>query len=167
MSNENVKELVFVGDLNILGGLKVFCDAIDALTLLKSVSFSVTFIGKQSTIYELSSKEYIELRALNWEFKGIKWKIESKNDYNDIMNYMSLQDTGRLAVLPTLADISGVLEQEFAAAGIPFVGSSESSISEILNQKDISKVIAEPTGADVASKISSMISKGCKLFECV
>lgn len=152
-SLKQVKELVFVGELSLAGGLKVFCDAIDTLLLAADTfDYQITFMGRSSEISDLQSSEYIELRALNWEADSVKWNMKADVDVKDILAYLSQASMGRLAVMPSIPDISSVVEQELLNAGIPFVGSSSSSIRDYVSEK----WVVEPLGPELADKLAAV-----------
>lgn len=154
------KEIVFIGDLSIIGGLKAFFDAVD-LTVAQNNAFSyqITFIGASSNLLELSSKDYIELRALNWDSLDIKWSIKADMDYASILEYMTAPQSGRLAVMPSLVDVSSVLEQELVNAGVPFIGSTQSSIAELLDSESQRMMLTKPEGEKLAQMLQDTLKQ--------
>jgi hypothetical protein len=72
----NVKELVFVGDMTTLDGIKVFCEAVDIVASeLARAGISVSFAGVPKTIDNVPSEEWIDIYAGNWQEFGLDWNL--------------------------------------------------------------------------------------------
>ncbi|KAJ3414845.1 hypothetical protein HDV05_006002 [Chytridiales sp. JEL 0842] len=156
-SSARVTEVVFVGPLNIGGGLKEFADALDLISesLAKS-NVKVTFLGPMSTINEMASDEYLELRAQKWESGNLKWSIKNVQDPQAAVDYMNLKNTEKIAVIPSLNDVTGSFGQAMLYSGVKFIGSSKSAIKELVNLSSKS-VIVTPEGSKIATKISESL----------
>ena len=116
------KELVFIGEISITGGIKDFCDAIDSILQSGIESpFKITFIGGLGTINGLDSKEYIQLRSLKWDSQNIEWGIKDDISVRNALNYVGTDESGRLAIIPSLSDFSSVVKSNFDAFGAPYV----------------------------------------------
>ncbi|KAJ3093166.1 hypothetical protein HK102_006082 [Quaeritorhiza haematococci] len=154
-----VKEFVFVGPLNLINGLKAFCDAIDMLA--KDISNSqvkVTFLGASTLINEMTSEEYIELRSLNWDAFDVQWSIVLANDMFSIMEYLTAPESGRIAVFPSLFDGSAVLSQEVLYAGVPLLGSTGSALRDLIVEEDKNAVLINVNGIELTKKMRELIN---------
>jgi glycosyltransferase involved in cell wall biosynthesis len=164
-TNARVTEIVFVGPLNIQGGLKVFSDALDIISEeLGNAGIKVTFLGPLSTINEMASDEYLELRSQNWEANNLKWSIKVAEELNAIADYMTHGSAGKIGVVPSINDPSGSFAQTLLQSGVKFIGSSRSAIKEMVStsSKDI---IVSPEGQQIATKISSVLNGSCKCLK--
>lgn len=153
----SVKELVFVGSLSAIDGIKVFCEAIDLIAAeLGQADISVSFVGIPKTIEELPSDEWIEVHASSWDEHSIKWNIVPVTETTGIVKYLA-GAAGRIAVLPTLFDPSAIVAQEILYGGFPFVASSKSAIKDMIVSEDTSRVLVNPDVADLTKKFRDMI----------
>ncbi|KAL3895650.1 MAG: hypothetical protein SGCHY_004573, partial [Lobulomycetales sp.] len=126
----DVNELVFVGNLNALDGLKVFCEAVDiAAADLSKAGISISFAGVPDMIDDVPSAEWIEIYAGNWQEYGLEWQIVKAHDSSDILEHLA-EKPGRIAVLPSLFDANSVVGQELLYAGFPFVASTQSALKK-------------------------------------
>jgi hypothetical protein len=150
-----VKELVFIGDMTMISGLKVFCDSIDALIKERTTfDYKITFIGNENTIMGMSSTEYIQLRAKKWSYRRVTWTVKSDLDMFGILEYMGSVPEGRLAVLPSLVDVSALVEQELLSTGVAFIGSDQSSIVNVLDATTAAKILVSPDAALLTKKLA-------------
>jgi GT2 family glycosyltransferase/glycosyltransferase involved in cell wall biosynthesis len=148
------KELVFFGRLEVRKGLKMFCDALDELSVSEDII--VTFLGSQSitTIEGLQAVEYIESRAANWKFF---WKVVADTDRSDALQYL-LDAEDRIAVIPSLVDNAPYTVYECLYLGIPFLASNIPSIASLVAGD--SKNLFDRTPAALASAMKKAVEKG-------
>ncbi|ORY40718.1 hypothetical protein BCR33DRAFT_357335 [Rhizoclosmatium globosum] len=152
-----INELVFVGEMTNAGGLKVFCDAIDAMISdLSAVKAKITFLGTPGLINDMKSDEYIELRSLNWDAYEVTWKVVVEDDMESMARY--LNGKGRLAVYPALNDAVGAFGHAMIRARIPILVSEENAVKEILSASDKSRMVVAADGASFAEKLKSILS---------
>lgn len=147
------KELVFFGRLEVRKGLKLFCDALDELSV--SDDIIVTFLGSQSiaTIEGMQAIEYIESRASNWKFF---WKVVADTDRADALRYL-LENENRVAVIPSLTDNAPYTVYECLYLGIPFIASNIPSISSLVASK---AGLFEKTPSALASALKNAVESG-------
>ncbi|KAJ3097280.1 hypothetical protein HDU97_004965 [Phlyctochytrium planicorne] len=156
-AQQHVKEIVFVGPLTLAGGLKTFCDAIDLMSIqLVAENVKVTFMGFSSTILDMTSEEYIELRATAWESNDLQWSIQNTDSLKSILTYMT-SSLDKLAVIPSEFDAYAGIPQMLYYSGVPFIGSSMSAIKEIIDVADHSRMISNPDGVELSMKIQKAI----------
>ncbi|KAJ3213389.1 hypothetical protein HDU67_002921 [Dinochytrium kinnereticum] len=154
-----IKELVFVGPMTISGGIKIFCDALDQIAgHISTQGIKVTFLGFSSSVLDMTSEEYIELRALAWESYDLQWTIQTADSLKSILNYMSTPDLDKVAVMPSEFDSFAGISQMLYYSGVPFIGSSMSAIKEIIDIADHSRMISNPDGVELSTKISKVIN---------
>jgi len=133
-----LKEIVFLGTLDIAGGLELFLDSIQSSPLLKSLP--VSFIGSSGKINDLTSEEYIEMRMANW---GSTWSIMNNMLVSEIVNYLKEQGKGRVTVMPSVVETYGYVIDHLLRNGLPFVTSNKPSIYEHVAFEDVSKITAQ------------------------
>ncbi|KAJ3112692.1 hypothetical protein HDU96_004289 [Phlyctochytrium bullatum] len=158
-AQNSIKEIVYVGPFTFAGGLKAFCDSLDQIaTHLAASGVKVTFLGFSSTVLEMSSEEYIELRALTWEASGLQWTVREADSLKSILNYMLAGDLDKLAVIPSEFDAYAGLPQMLYFSGVPFIGSSTSAIKDIIEIADHSRMISNPDGVELSAKITKVLN---------
>lgn len=154
--HQDVREIVFFGRLEIRKGLKVFCDALDDLSLNPGERpFEVTFLGKETEIYGRSSIAYISDRARRW---SLPWHVVCNKNQRGAIEY--LRQPGRLAVISSLGDNFPNTVLECIGAGIPFLASNIGGIPEIMSPDDKEKVCFEPRSDILAERIRAAIKDG-------
>jgi hypothetical protein len=157
-----VKELVFMNEMSVEGGLQSFCDAIDLIAHYpEMVKVTITFMGAPGQVHGMSSKDYIELRSLNWDAYDIKWEIKSDSELLETVDYLRALDAGRVAVLPSLFDSSAIIEQELLNAGVSFIGSIQSAVVSLLDEASRKKMLSSPQGLELSHKIMEYVRHGC------
>lgn len=155
-----VKELVFVGSLTAVDGIKVFCETIDLIAAeIGQAGVSVSFVGVPKTIEELPSDEWIEVHASSWDEHSIKWNIIPVTETTGIVKYLA-GAAGRVAILPTLFDPSAIVAQEILYGGFPFISSTKSAIKDMIVSEDQSRVLVNPDVVDLTKKFRDMIGGG-------
>lgn len=160
-----VNELVFINELTVLGGLQSFCDAIDLIAHYPEMAkVTLTFMGVPGQIHGMSSKDYIELRSLNWDTYDIKWEINTDMELRGTVDYLRAFDSGRVAIIPSLFDSSAIVEQELLNAGISFIGSTQSAVVYILDSVSNKKMLSIPQGLELSNKVMEYVRHGCKLI---
>ena len=155
-----VKELVYFGCLDIRRGLVLFCDALDRLGKLTDTGFpfKVTFLGKGSNVHGMTSKKYINQRAKSWPFA---WEVRSQYSHRESVNY--LKKTGRLAVIPSLAENYPYTVMECLRCGIPFLASCVGGVQELLADRSSDNLCFEPNPKSLAIRLRKCIQEGIDL----
>jgi hypothetical protein len=158
---DTVKEIVFFGPLNIAGGLKTFCDALDLIASdLAASKIQVTILGSPSSINEMTSQEYVELRAQNWEKYDLTWSIRVAADIYSSVKYLGDKSTGKIVVMPGVSDLTGSLAQTLLKIGVPFLASESNGIKEFLSTEDQQKLLIESVGKSLAAKLKNVLANG-------
>ncbi|KAJ1565640.1 hypothetical protein HK405_011912, partial [Cladochytrium tenue] len=157
-----IDELVFVGELSSAGGLRAFCDAVDALVSDFGVrGLRLTLVGRPGSIFGFPADEYVELRAANWDRAEVDWRIVRENDPLAAAAYLSgPAASGRLAVLPGAGseDAAGAALQALVHAGAPFVAASAGPLRDLVTASDVPRVAMEPQGSEIAKKIVEVVT---------
>ncbi|KAI8621850.1 hypothetical protein BC830DRAFT_78739 [Chytriomyces sp. MP71] len=163
-TSEVITELVYVGPLTQAGGVKIFCDAIDALTSeLHAAKVKLTFLvpSPSSTTFsmqkinDMKPDEYIELRSLNWDASDLTWTFESVSDLDETVNYLTKM--GRLAVIPGLNDPVAAVAQALVHAKVPLIVSGRSALRDVLAEADRNRVLVGTDGASFADKVKKIL----------
>ena len=153
---QDIREVVFFGRLEIRKGLKVFCDALDELSVNPGERpFEVTFLGKETEIYGRSSIAYISDRSRRW---SLPWHVVSNKNQRGAIEY--LRQPGRLAVISSLGDNFPNTVLECIGARIPFLASNIGGIPEIMSPEDKEKVCFEPRAEIMAERIRAALKSG-------
>jgi GT2 family glycosyltransferase/glycosyltransferase involved in cell wall biosynthesis len=153
-----IQELVFFGRLEVRKGLVLFCDALDLLKDDPQLSpVSVTFLGKIDKIGRQSSADYLADRAKAWPWK---WQIVSDRDQAGAMDY--LQESGRLAVLPSLVDNLPNTVLECLGAKVPFIASDTGGIPEMIAAADLESVCFPLRARPFAERIRQALLQGVR-----
>jgi glycosyltransferase involved in cell wall biosynthesis len=151
-----IKELVFFGRLEILKGLVLFCDALDLIAKNGKVTpVPVTFLGKQTTLEGITSKEYILERARQWPFAV---RIISDLDRDGALAY--LKEGARLAIIASLAENFANTVQECCGMGIPFLASAVGGIPERINPEDRESTCFVPRPGNLAKRLVQALEEG-------
>ncbi len=154
--HRGMREFVFFGRLELRKGLKLFCDAIDELSLLyPEGGFEVTFLGKETLIFGRSSIGYISDRSRKWT---MPWRIVANRGQAGAMEY--LRKPGRLAVISSLVDNYPNTVLECIGGGIPFIASAVGGIPEIISPEDHAHVCFEPQADVLAARLSQVLEQG-------
>ena len=133
----DVRELVFFGRLEARKGLPTFCDALDLLaTETAAADLKITFMGKETMIGGLGSRQILETRAEagNWPFD---WQILSDRDQAGANAY--LQGDGRVAIMPSPVDNSPNTVLECIGLKIPFLATRAGGIPELIDPRDVAQ----------------------------
>ncbi|KAI8812476.1 hypothetical protein BJ742DRAFT_735735 [Cladochytrium replicatum] len=159
-----INELVFVGDLDFISGLKTFSDAIDELaTDLKENGIKVTFIGTPRYINEMTSEEYLQLRGPTWDDSEVSWSIRTVGDRDLITSYLQEGGGSRLAIMPTFSDPTALIAQDLAHLGLPFITTTESAAKELMLQSDLSSILFNPTAHSLVNKVRAIMYNGATI----
>ncbi len=155
-THPGTREFVFFGRLELRKGLKMFCDALDALSIqFPNGGFEVTFLGKETMMYGRSSIGYISDRSRNWT---MPWRVVANLGQAAAMRY--LKKPGRMAVIASLVDNYPNTVLECIGAGVPFIATSVGGIPEIIAAEDHPRVCFEPTSTALARRICDVLEQG-------
>jgi glycosyltransferase involved in cell wall biosynthesis len=154
--HRGIREFVFFGRLELRKGLKLFCDAIDELSLLyPDGGFEVTFLGKETLIFGRSSIGYISDRSRKW---SIPWHVVANRGQAGAMAY--LKKPGRMAVISSLVDNYPNTVLECIGGGVPFIAASVGGIPEIIDAEDHAQVCFEPRVDVLAARLQQVLEQG-------
>ena len=153
-----IKELVFFGRPEKRKGLVLFCDALDLVAKnAKVTKVPVTFLGRQTKLEGLTSKEYILERARQWPFAI---RIISDLDRDGALAY--LKEGARLAIIPSLIENFANAVQECCGMGIPFLASAVGGIPEGIAPEDRERICFVPRPGDLARRIVRALEEGVR-----
>ncbi|KAJ3194189.1 hypothetical protein HK101_003309 [Irineochytrium annulatum] len=153
------KELVFIGPMNVPGGLPVFCDAIDLLVGdLVASDVSITFLGTPAMINDMTSEEYIDLRAQSWEQYNLRWSVRTSQGIKATVDYMTESGASRVAVVPSEFDSTAAVAQSLYYSAVPFIGSTRSAVKDVLDGADKTNMITSPNGFSLSTKLRMALS---------
>jgi glycosyltransferase involved in cell wall biosynthesis/predicted O-methyltransferase YrrM len=131
------KEIVFFGRLEERKGLRLFCNAIQAMAgELARRGITVTFLGKAELCAGMPSLEYIGKRAATWQFPV---KTLTELGQPEALQYLRSGD--KLAVMPSPFDNSPCTIYEALAAGVPFLAARTGGIPELVEKDDRDRVL--------------------------
>jgi len=154
--HRGVREFVFFGRLELRKGLKLFCDAIDELSLrYPDGGFEVTFLGKETLIFGRSSIGYISDRSRRW---SIPWHVIANRGQAGAMAY--LKKPGRMAVISSLVDNYPNTVLECIGGAIPFIAASVGGIPEIIAAEDHANICFEPSAEVLAARLQRVLDQG-------
>jgi len=161
-----VKEIVFIGPLDILHGLNIFCDAIDLVSSDLAINnIKVTFLGSRESVNGVASDEYIEFRSNNWKQSNVEWFIKTvEQTENDVISYFTDTSLGRVAISPALFDGSASVLATLLDMRVPFIASDNTAIKELISEKDAALVLI-PAGSpiELSNRIRSNIGTHGKI----
>jgi glycosyltransferase involved in cell wall biosynthesis len=149
----NLSEIVFFGRLESRKGLWLFCRALDRIKY-KLNDVTVTFLGKLTDEYGISSGEKLLRRASSWPFE-----IRVLNNYNRDQALSYLRSGSRLAVMPSFEDNSPSVVLECLENFIPFIASSGSGGEELIAPESRANCTFEPTARALAAKLLDVVGK--------
>ncbi len=162
---DSVRELVYVGPLNSLGGIKVFCDAIDTIAPeLGKAGVTISFVGTIGTIDDFTSEEWIEIHASSWDEFGIKWSLHPVSTNQEIIDFLADPALGRLAISPSIADAVPTLNQELYFGGFPLLASQNSGVKDAMEPSHQDALLFVPEAAPLGQKLKSSLRYTGKLF---
>lgn len=152
-----IKELVFFGRLETRKGLWLFCEALDRLGARAS-SIEVSFLGKPTSHSGVSSALQIVNRSSRWPCPV---RLLHNYDQDEALAY--IQQPGRIAVMPSLADNSPCTVYECMAHAIPFITTLGSGADELIHPDSWHEVMAEPNAKSLLAKINKVLEEGALL----
>ncbi len=152
-----VEELVFFGRLEYRKGLVQFCDALDRITGLGATPQGVIFLGKFSRVGHEHSGLYIARRAKKWNFPV---KIMAHLGQTEALDYLSA--SGRLAVMPSVADNSPYTVYECLVSGIPFLARDVGGVAELIAAKDRAACLFSDNPNQLARLLAKVLAEGAK-----
>jgi glycosyltransferase involved in cell wall biosynthesis/GT2 family glycosyltransferase len=152
---QSVRELVFFGRLDVLKGLDTFCAALDRLVDSDLQPESVAFLGRESVIEGLSSRTYLEQRAVAWPFPCV---VHTDLDTAKALAY--LRGRGRLAVTASRVENSPNAVYECLGSQIPFVVSAVGGVPELIAESDREQVLFPPRPDELAALLRETLEHG-------
>ncbi len=149
-----VEELVFFGRLETRKGLWLFCEALDRMgDALRGRT--VTFMGRASDVSGYPSPVFILNRAEKWACK-----VNLLLDYSQEQALAYLSKSGRVAVMPSLADNSPCVVYECMQKQIPFVATSGSGADELVHSDCWPSVMSQPNALALCERLSEVLERG-------
>lgn len=147
------KTILFCGSIEQRKGVIIFANAI-ANIIDRLGNVKILFVGKDTNRndLEISTKEYIYNIVPSKYHKNIEFKGQLLNsELNDIYN------SSAIGVFPSLFDNFPYVVLESMACGLPFVGSINSGMKEILDN-NTTYLYDGKTSEDLEEKIVSLFS---------
>lgn len=149
-------EIVFFGRLEERKGLRLFCNAVQALAdELAQRGITVTFLGKPETCAGMPSLEYIAKRSASWRFP-----VRTLTDFGQPEALRYLREGGRVAVMPSPADNSPCTVYEALGAGIPFLAARTGGIPELIEKSDREHVLFDYSNEALCNALREAIENG-------
>ncbi len=150
------KEIVFFGRLEERKGLRLFCNAVNAMAdELARRGITVTFLGKPQICAGMPSLEYIAKRAAAWSFP-----VRTITDLGQPEALQYLREGEKLAVMPSPFDNSPCTIYETLGAGIPFLAARTGGIPELVEKADREHVLFEHTTEALRKALEGAIEHG-------
>jgi glycosyltransferase involved in cell wall biosynthesis len=149
-------EIVFFGRLEERKGLRLFCNAVDALRQeFADRKITVTFLGKAETCGGVNSLDYIVRRSARWQFPV---KTLTNLGQPEALTY--LLEGGRLAVMASPADNSPCTVYEALSWGIPFLASRVGGVPELVHESHQDRVLFECTTESLCKSLLESLDGG-------
>ena len=154
--HRGIREFVFFGRLELRKGLKLFCDAVDELSLrYPDGGFEVTFLGKETLMFGRSSIGYLSDRSRRWT---MPWHVIANRGQAGAMAY--LKKPGRMAVISSLVDNYPNTVLECIGGGVPFIAAAVGGIPEIIAAEDHANVCFSPDADALAARLERVLEQG-------
>ncbi len=151
-----VRELVFFGRLETRKGLWLFCDALDALGD-EIADVAVTFLGRATVDCGLSTVALLMGRASRWPCR-----LRLLDGFGQSRALEYLRGSGRLAVMPSLADNSPCVIYECMENAVPFVGTRGTGMQELVDPRDHDAVLVAPEPEALAGILRRCLATGAR-----
>src|SRR6185436_12265757 len=150
------KEIVFFGRLEERKGLRLFCNAVQAMAgELARRGIAVTFLGKPERCAGMTSLEYIAKRAAAWPFP-----VRTLTDRGQPEALQYLRGGEKVAVMPSPFDNSPCTVYEALGAGIPFLAARTGGIPELVEKGDREHVLFDYTTEALRNALEKAIEDG-------
>ncbi len=150
------RNIVFFGRLEERKGLRLFCNAIDALRAeLAERGISVTFLGKPEKCAGMPSLEYIAKRSAAWQFPVHTLTTLGQPDALRV-----LREGDSLAVMASPFDNSPCTVYEALAAGIPFLATRAGGIPELVAKEDREHVLFDHSTEGLRGALHDALANG-------
>ncbi|MGV0084266.1 glycosyltransferase [Rahnella aceris] len=156
ITNSNLKqttdniELIFFGRLETRKGIDIFLKAISKLTIEeKKLISQVTFLGKNVTLGNSDSIDYIKTKTAN-----LNLSIKIITDYDREHADEYIKKPSSLVVIPSLVENSPYTVYECLIGGVNFIASSVGGIPELIPVEQHNEILFNPNPVDLHAKIS-------------
>jgi glycosyltransferase involved in cell wall biosynthesis len=150
------REIVFFGRLEERKGLRTFCEALHILgDALCEGGIKVTFLGKEGTVGDTPSLDYLSEQAGRWRFQH---RVISNYGQQEAVAH--LKSGNAVAVMASPADNSPCTIYEAMALGIPFIAARTGGIPELVDERDHEAVLFEPWAEALAARLAGVIRGG-------
>jgi glycosyltransferase involved in cell wall biosynthesis len=156
-SSRQVNELVFFGRLEERKGIELFCSAVRRLLRGDFRPGRVTFLGKVGDVAGGSALDWLMHATRSWD---IPWQVRNDLDVLGARDYLA--QTGRLAVIASVADNSPYTVLECIAAGTPFVAADVGGIAELVAPADRAEALFERNVEALAARLAGVLVNGAR-----
>ena len=157
MRGAKVEEIVFFGRLETRKGLKLFVDAIAALSQsLQGVA--ITFMGRIGQIDGRPADLYIEER-----FRSLSLRLSIKSNFDRQQAYEYVTAAGRLVVLASPVDNSPCTVYELLEVGARFIACRGGGIPELIHPDCHSSILFDYTLDTLLAALRRELSGPCRL----
>ena len=154
--NGRVERISFLGRLEDRKGLAPFLAGLNAVdpALLRDVE--LRFLGRATPSW---TPERVE-NALSGRVRGALRTVsfETELDQDEVLE--RLEESGTLAVLPSLGESFGNGVRECLDHGIPFLASNAGAVPELVAREDWERVLFAPTAAGVEHALTRALRSG-------
>ena len=123
-----VRRLAFFGRLEERKGLKLFCEAVEMLSVTRHPALEVLFIGGKSQVDMMPSIKYLETRTDSWPFPTTIYGELPRSKAIAV-----LKEEGTMIVLASLIENLPFVLAEACIAEIPFVTFNVGGVTEMLD----------------------------------
>jgi glycosyltransferase involved in cell wall biosynthesis len=149
-----VDEIVFVGTTDFPSGFALFCNAIDRVITQTTKPFRVTVLGAFGRVLGEHGGGVLLRHARRWP---VEISMLPRLTPQERLSYL-LRGNCLAVVAPLAADTPMVLTM-LLEEGIPFVATDVGGIPEMIARPDRARVLATPTAAALAGRITDTIGE--------
>ncbi|MBY0432080.1 MAG: glycosyltransferase [Rhodospirillales bacterium] len=154
---KNIVEPVFFGRLEARKGVILFVEALELLARRGLAPERVSFLGGNTPTVEGDAAAWIRRRLAT---TGITLSIIEDRDRDAALDY--LRGTGRLAVIPSLAENSPFTVLEAMMEGLPFIAAATGGIPELIAEADRERVLFAPVAEALADCLARILRHSVK-----
>ena len=145
-------ELVFFGRLEERKGVRVFVESLNRLGPRRLSGLRVTFLGRPAHFGPEDVRFLIDddvLTALD--------EVRFETDFDQPAARAYLQQSGRLAVMPSLMDNSPNVVYECIEDRVPFIASAAGGTAELVDPLDRDATMFDPTASALTDRLGAIV----------